>query len=56
VPLVAQVAVPKAGRTEEDTAGGSLGIVAVVERTCRRLPLALLLGGSCFPAWGEPPL
>ena len=41
---------------EEDTTGGSLGIVAVVERTHRRLSLTLLSGGSRSPARGEPPL
>ena len=41
---------------EEDTAGGSSGVVAVVERTRRRSPLALLLGGSRSPTRGEPSL
>ena len=41
---------------EEDTAGGSPDIVAVVERTSRRSPLALLSGGSSYPAQGEPSL
>ena len=52
----AQVAAPEAGRTGEDTAGGSLGVLAVVERTRRRSPLALLSGGSRSPVRGEPPL
>ena len=41
---------------EEDAAGGSPGVVTVVERTRRRSSLALLSGGSCSPARGEPPL
>ena len=45
-----------ASRTEEDTARESLGILAMVERTRRRSPPALLLGGSCSPTRGEPPL
>ena len=40
----------------EDTTGGSLGVVAVVERTSRRSPSALLSGGSRSPTRGEPPL
>ena len=56
VPPAAQATAPEVGRMEEDTAGGSPGVVAVVERTNRRLPSALLLGGSCSPARGEPPL
>ena len=47
---------PEVGRMEEDTAGGSPGVVAVVERTSRRLPLALLSGRSRSPTWGQPPL
>ena len=47
---------PGAGRMEEDTVGGSLGVVAVVERTRRRSSPVLLLGGSRSPARGEPPL
>ena len=47
-----QAVAPEAGRMEEDTAGGSSGIMAVVERTHRRSPLALLSGGSHSPAWG----
>ena len=45
---------PEVGRMEEDMAGGSSGIMAVVERTRRRSPLALLSGGSCSPMRGEP--
>ena len=41
---------------EEDTAGGSLGVVVVVERTSRRSPLALLSMGSHSPMRGELPL
>ena len=41
---------------EEDTVRGSPGIVAVVERTLRGSPSALLSRGSRFPARGEPPL
>ena len=41
---------------EEDTAGGSPGVVAVVERTRRRSPPALLSGAIRSPARGEPPL
>jgi len=41
---------------EEDTVGGSPGIMAVVGRTRRELPLALLSGGNRFPTRGEPPL
>ena len=44
------------GRTEEDTARGSSGILAVVERTHRRSPPALLSGGTHSPARGEPSL
>ena len=56
MPLVAQVAVPKAGRTEGDTVGASLGVVAVVERASRGSPSALMSGGSCSPRRGELPL
>ena len=56
VPPMAQVAAPEAGQMEEDMAGGSPGVVAVVERISRRSPLALLSGGSRSPARGEPPL
>ena len=55
-PPVAQAAAPEAGRMEEDMAGGSPGIVAVVERTRRRSSLVLLSGGSSSPTRGEPPL
>ena len=41
---------------EEDTAGGTTGIVVVVERTSRGLPLGLVPGGSRSPVRGEPPL
>ena len=41
-------------RTEGDTTEGSLGVVAVVERTSRESPLALTSGGSHSPVWGEP--
>ena len=37
-------------------AGGSLGVVAVVERTSRRSPLALLSMGSHSPMRDELPL
>ena len=47
---------PGVGRMEEDVAGGSSGIVTVVGRNIREPPLALLLGGSSSPAWGEPPV
>ena len=43
----------EAGQMEEDTAEGSPGVVVVVERTSRGLPLALMLRGSCSPAWVE---
>ena len=55
-PLAVQTTVPEAGRMEEDTAGGSPGVVAVVERTRRGSPLALLSRGSCSSSWSEPPL
>jgi hypothetical protein len=45
VPPVALAAMPEAGRTDEDTARGSLGLVVAVER---------ISGG--LPARGEPPL
>lgn len=41
---------------EEDTAEGSSGIMVVVERTSRRLPSALMLGGSHSPMRSELPL
>ena len=53
-PLAAQATAPGAGRMEEDMAGGSPGIIVVVERTHRRSSLALLSGGSRSPARGEP--
>ena len=40
------------GRTEEDTARGYPGVMAVVERTSVGAPLALVSGGSLSPAWG----
>ena len=55
-PPAAQAAAPEVGRMEEDTPRGSLGVMAVVERTSRRSPSALLSGGSRSPARGEPPL
>ena len=45
MPPVAQATESEVGRIEEDTTGGSPGIVAVVEK---------INGGS--PAWGELPL
>ena len=56
VPPAAQATAPEVGQTEEDMSGGSSGVVAVVERTRRRLSPALLLGGSRSPARGELPL
>jgi len=53
-PLAAQMMALDMGRTEEDTADGSLGIVAVVEGTSRGSPLALTSGGSHSPMRGEP--
>ena len=41
------------GRTEGDTTEGSLGVVAVVERTSGELPFALVFGGSHSPVWVE---
>ena len=55
-PPAAQAAAPEAGRMEEDMAGGSPGVMAVVEMTRRRSYPALLSGGSRSPARGEPPL
>ena len=40
-------------RTEGDMAEGSPSIMAVVERTSGGSPLALMLGGSRSPMWGE---
>ena len=51
---VVQAVAPEAGQMEVDTAGGSPAVVAVVERTSRRSPLALLSGGSRSLARGEP--
>jgi len=48
-PPAAQATAPEAGRTEEDTAGGSPSIVAVVERTRRRLSPAFLSGAAAPP-------
>ena len=53
VPPVAQVTAPDIGRTEGDMAEGSLGVMAVVERTRGGSPLALTSGGSRLPAQGE---
>ena len=52
----AAVVASEVGQTGEDTAGGSPGVLAVVGRTRRRSPPALLLGGSRSPVRGEPPL
>jgi len=52
-PPVVQVAAPKAGRMEEDAAGGSSGVVAVVRRTRRGSPLAPLSGGHPLPYAGQ---
>ena len=48
-PLVAQATVPEASQMEGDTARGSSGVVAVVERTSRRSPLALMSGAATRP-------
>jgi len=53
---MAQATMPEVGRMEEDTAEGSLGVMAVVERTRRSLSLVLLSGSSRSPVWSEPPL
>ena len=53
VPPAVPAAVLGEGRTEEDTAGGSSGILAVVGRTRRRSPPALLSGGIRSPTRGE---
>ena len=45
---------PDMGWMEGDMAEGSLGIMAVVERTSGGSPLALALGGSLSPTRGEP--
>ena len=47
---------PEASRTEGDMAGGSPGVVVVVERTSGESPSALMSGGSRSPVQGEPPL
>ena len=49
-------AAPAAGRTGEDTARGSPGVMAVVERISGGSPSALMSGGSRSPMWGKPPL
>ena len=54
VPPAAHAAVPEVGQTEGDTAGGSPGVVGVVERISGGLPSALMSGGSCSPTRGEP--
>ena len=53
---MAQATAPEVGPMEEDMARWSSGVVTVVRRTRRETPLALLSGGSCSPARGEPPL
>ena len=53
VPPVDQVTAPEVGRMEEDMAGGSPSVMAVVERTSGGLPSALVSGGSRSPVWGE---
>ena len=55
-PPAAQAMALEVGPMEEDMVGGSSGVVTVVGRTRRELPLALLSGGSRSPARGEPPL
>ncbi|XP_066373539.1 predicted GPI-anchored protein 58 [Miscanthus floridulus] len=55
-PPAAQAAAPEAGRSGEDTAVGSPGIVVVVEKASGGSPSALVSGGSCSPARGESPL
>ena len=52
----AAVVASEVGRMGEYKAGGSLGILAVVGRTRRPSPLALLLGGSRSPMRSEPTL
>ena len=56
MPPMAQATAPEEGRTEGDTAEGSLGIVVVVERTSGGSPSALMSGGSRSLARGELPL
>ena len=53
-PPAAQASEPEVGRTKGDTAGGSSGAVAVVERTSGGSPSALMSGGSRSPMRGEP--
>ena len=53
VPPSTQVTAPDVGQTEGDTADGSPGVVAVVERTSGESPLALMSGGSHSPMRGE---
>ena len=53
MPLVAQVTVPDMGWMEGDMAEGSPGVMAVVERTIRGSPLALMSWGSRSPTRGE---
>jgi len=48
--------VPEVGQMEEDMAGGTMGVVAVVERSSGGLPSGPVPGGSRSPARGEPPL
>ena len=48
-PPAVQAVAPGVGWMEEDMARRSPGIMAVVGRTRRELPLALLLGGSRSP-------
>ena len=56
MPPMAQATAPEAGWTEEDTARGSPGVMAVVERISGGSPSALMSGGSRSPMWGKPPL
>ena len=56
VPSVAQAAAPEVGRMKEDTAEGSPGVAAVVERTSGGLPSGLVPSDSRSPTRGEPPL
>ena len=52
MPPAAQTTAPEVGRIEEDTAGGSTGIVVVVERTSGGSPLALMSGGQLLTCAG----
>jgi len=54
VPPAAQLTTPDEGWMEGGTAEGSVGVMAVVERTSGESPLALTSGGSHSPARGEP--